>query len=96
MRETEMSKKGIGYVAANGSGIKNNGEKNIVGYTDDGERVSMRVQCSDVKKVLCSVHKMNLGGNVVVLDGEKSYMQDKESCGCPRRARRRRRRRRGF
>ncbi len=27
MRETEMSKKGIGLVAANGSGIKNYGEK---------------------------------------------------------------------
>ena len=39
----------------------------------------MKVQCADVKKVLCSVHKMNVGGNVVVLDGEKSYMQNKES-----------------
>ena len=74
MRETEMSRRGIGFVAANGSGIKSYGEKKIVGYTDNGEAVSMRVQCADVKKVLCSVHKKNLGGNVVVLDGEKSYM----------------------
>ena len=37
------------------------------------------MQCADVKKVLCSVHKMNMGGNVVVLDGERSYMQHKES-----------------
>ena len=72
MRETEMSRRGIGFVAANGSGIKNYGEKKIVGYTDKGEAVSMRVQCADVKKALCSVHKMNLGGNVVVLDGERS------------------------
>ena len=79
MRETEMSKRGIGFVAANGSGIKNYGEKKIAGYTDDGEGVSMRVQCADVKKVLCSVHKMNLGGNVVVVDGGRSYMQNKES-----------------
>ncbi len=42
MRETEMSKRGIGFVAANGSGIKNYGEK-IAGYIDDGEGVSMRV-----------------------------------------------------
>ena len=105
MRETEMSKKGIGYVAANGSGIKNHGEKLIAGYTDEGESISMKVQCADVKKVLCSVHKMNLGGNVVVLDGGRSYMQNKESrqktstsCafGRPPRARRRRRRRREF
>ena len=39
----------------------------------------MKVQCADVKKVLCSAHKMNLGDNVVVLDGGKSYMQNKES-----------------
>ncbi len=35
MSESEMSRKGIGFVAANGSGIKNYGEKMIVGYTDD-------------------------------------------------------------
>ena len=35
--------------------------------------------CADVKKVLCSVHKMNLGGNVVVLDGGRSCMQNKGS-----------------
>ena len=39
----------------------------------------MRVQHADVKKALCSVHKMNLGGNVVVLDGRRSYVQNKES-----------------
>jgi hypothetical protein len=48
MKETEMSKRGIGHVAANGSSIKNYGEKNIVGYTDDGGSVSMRVQRADV------------------------------------------------
>ena len=61
----------------NGSRIKNYCEKKIFGCTDDGEGVSMRVQCADLNKVLCSVHKMNLGGNVVVLDVEKSYMQNK-------------------
>ena len=79
MKETEMSKRGIGYVAANGSSIKNYGEKKIVGYTDDGESVSVRVQCADVKKALCSVHKMSLGRNVVVLDGGRSYTQNKET-----------------
>ena len=79
MKETEMSRRGIGFVAANESGIKNYGEKKIVGYTDDGESVSMRVQRADVKKILCSVHKMNLGGNVVVLDGARKYMQHKEN-----------------
>ncbi len=66
-------------VAANGSFVKNCGEKKIVGHTDDGGGVSMRAQCADIKKVLCSVHKMNLGGNFVVLDGERTYTQNKET-----------------
>ena len=37
-------------------------------YTDDGDSVSVRYPRADVKKVLCFVHKMNLGGNVVALD----------------------------
>ena len=77
VKETEMSRRGMGLVAANGTSIKNYGEKKIVGYTDDGEGVSMRVQCADVKKASRSVHRMNLGGNVVVLDGGNSYMQNK-------------------
>jgi hypothetical protein len=76
MKETEMSRKRIGFVAANGSGIKNYGVKLIVGYTDDGGAVSMKVQCADVKKVLCSVHKMNMGGNVVVLDREMKAAEE--------------------
>ena len=50
-----------------------------MGYTDDGESVSMRVQCADVEKILCSVHMMSFGGNVIVLDGARSYMQHKEN-----------------
>ncbi len=69
MRETVMSKIGIGYGAANGNNIKNYGEKKIVGYIDDGEGVSWRMQCADVKNVLRSLHKLNMGGKVVVLDG---------------------------
>ncbi len=61
-KEAEMSKRGIGYAAAKWSSIENYGEKKIVGYTDDGESVSVRVQRADVKKALHSVHKMNFGG----------------------------------
>ena len=39
----------------------------------------MRTTCADVRKVLGSVHKMNQGGNLVVLDGEHSYMKNKAS-----------------
>ncbi len=40
MKETEMSRRGIRFLAANGSGIKNYGEKKVEGYTDDGQSVS--------------------------------------------------------
>ncbi len=43
MKETEMSKRVIRYVAASWSSIENYGEKKIVGHADDGESVSMRV-----------------------------------------------------
>ena len=72
MKETVMSKKGVGFIAANGSGIQNSGEKKNVGYTESGEGFGMKIQCAEVKKVLGSVHKMNMGGNVVVLDGGKA------------------------
>jgi hypothetical protein len=32
-----------------------------------------------VDKVLGAVHKMNAGGNVVALDGARSYMQNKKT-----------------
>ncbi len=64
-----MSRRGVIFVAPSGSGLKNYGEKKIMGYTEKGEGVSLRIQGADVQKVLGTVHKMNMGGNVVVLDG---------------------------
>ncbi len=37
------------------------------------------MQRARVKQVLGSVDEMNMGGNVVALDGDKSYMQSKET-----------------
>ncbi len=68
MKETMMSRRGIGHAAANGSSRKNYGEKKTAGLTDDGEELSMRAQRADAKKVVQTAHKMNLGGNVVVSD----------------------------
>ncbi len=39
----------------------------------------MRMHCADVKKALRSAHKMNLGGNVVVFDGKRSYTPNSET-----------------
>jgi hypothetical protein len=75
--KTKLSEAGVGFVAANGSRIANFGEKQVVGWTDEGDAVSMRMTVADVHKVLGSVHRMNLGGNKVVLNGERSYMEGK-------------------
>ncbi len=72
-----MSKRGIGYIAAIGSNIANYGEKKFAGYIGDGERVRLIIQRADVKKALGSVYKVNTGGNVVALDGDRSFMQNK-------------------
>jgi len=79
LKETPASRRGVGFVAANGSKIQNYGERKVIGYTDEGTPISMRMTCADVHKVLGSVHKMNQGGNLVVLDGEHSYMKNKAS-----------------
>ena len=79
LRETVMSKNNVGFVAANGSKISNFGERTVTGCTDDGEAVSKRMTCADVHKVLGSVHRMNRGGNMVVLDGDESYLENKHT-----------------
>jgi hypothetical protein len=79
LMKTRMSEAGVGFVAANGSKIDNYGEKQVVGYTEEGDAVGMRITCADVHKVLGSVHKMNMGGNRVILDGSRSFMENKMS-----------------
>ncbi len=73
LKETATSKKGVGYVAANGSNVTNFGEKRVVGHTDAGDGLSMRIQRADVKKALGSVHEMSMVGNAAALDGEKKH-----------------------
>ena len=78
-KETRASKQGIGYEAANGTKIRNYGEKVVEGWTDEGAPVSMAIQVADVKKTLGSVYRMNQAGNQVVLDGGFSYMIHKKT-----------------
>ena len=79
IRETRASKEGRNYVAANGSKIKNYGERLVKGTTSEGIKVTMPIQIADVKRVLMSVHKMNQAGLKVILDGKNSYFQERAS-----------------
>ena len=64
-------------MAANGSKIESYGEKEVAGYTDDWHGISMTMQRAGVHKTLASGHRMNQGGNKVVLDGKSSYIEHK-------------------
>jgi hypothetical protein len=79
MHDTNASLAGKCYSAANGSPIRNFGEKTLKGYTVDGQPFSMSVQCAEVKRTLGSVYRMNQGGNMVILDGKNSYMVNKKT-----------------
>ncbi len=48
MKEAIVSKRGIWFVAACGSGIKKHGEKQIIGYTEEGEAPSLIIKRADV------------------------------------------------
>ncbi len=47
----------------------------MVGDTDAGERFSLRIQCADCREAPGSNNNMNVGGRVVVLDGDRSSAQ---------------------
>ena len=70
---------GIGYKAANGTYIKNYGERVIEGLTEKGQNVKMKVTVADVSKVLASVSKICECGSRVVFDDAGSYIEDKRT-----------------
>jgi hypothetical protein len=76
--ETEESRKGIGFVAANGGRMNNYGGTKVE-FVKDGKRKSMSFQVTDCKKPLASVSKIVDKGNRVVFDSEGSYIQNKET-----------------
>ena len=42
LRESPASRRGAGFMATNGSKIKNYGERKVTGHTDEGVAMSMR------------------------------------------------------
>ena len=74
--ETEESRKGIGFVTANGGRMNNYGGTKVE-FVKDGKRKSMNFQVTDCKKPLASVSKIVDKGNRVVFDAEGSYIENK-------------------
>ena len=79
LQETEASKNGLNFTAANGTEIKNYGKRDIKGYTGDWCPIEQSVQIAEVKRNLASAIKIVKAGNRIVLDDEGSYIEDKKS-----------------
>ena len=80
IRETEASRSGMHYRAANNMKIPNLGEKKLQGITEEGQDVGMTIQVAQVNKVLASVGRMCEAGNRVVFDDEEgSYIMNKRT-----------------
>ena len=77
MKESEGSKRGLKYVAANGGKLANLGEKQVRFKTDEGRSCGMTFQCVDVNKALGSVKKICGKGHRVVFDDDWSYIENK-------------------
>ena len=74
--QTEMSQKGPGFRAANGSAIKHYGQKTLEGIGDQYQPLSMTAQVADVKTTLGSVNQMLKAGNRVHFETGNCYIQD--------------------
>ena len=79
VKETEASRRGLKYRAANGTSIANEGERSLKGYTNEANRVDMTMQVAKVTKPLGSVRAMLKAGNRVVFDEGDSFIMNKAS-----------------
>ena len=74
--ESWGSKHGQEYEVANGVKIPNLGEKEFVGWTEQGQKKAVKAQVREANKALLSVKKLTTAGNMVVFDQEGSYIMD--------------------
>ena len=80
IKPTKASRAGMNYQAANGTKIKNYGEKRLEGQNGHGRDTAITIQCAEVKKVLGSVSRMNEAGNTVIFSkGRSAIIRDPNS-----------------
>ena len=72
-----FSKHGINYTAANGTEIRNYGQKTLRGYSNEWCPFNVNVQIADVKSNLAAGMRIIEAENRVVLDSEGSYIENK-------------------
>ena len=80
IKETSLSKMGVNYQAANGTPIKNHGQRIIKGFIDDWTPMSISAQVADVNRPFFGISKpYGKGRNMVVFDSRGSYNVNKSS-----------------
>ena len=74
VKETRASKAGRNYKAANGTVIKNYGERRLEGWNEKGVKTGITMQVADVSKPLGSVSKMTKAENTVIFSKGRSII----------------------
>ena len=77
IQETNSSKAGIHYRAANGTKIHNHGARHVRGISKDFKEMNLVMNVADVQKTLASAFQIVNAGNKVILDSEYSYIVNK-------------------
>ena len=78
-RESEGSRRGQMYTAAGGKRLANEGEKEILMVTPDGEAVTTNWQTVDITRPLSSVRQICMQGNRVVFGASGGVIQNLET-----------------
>ena len=76
IQESDGHKKGLNYVAANGSKMPNLGEKKVRFNTKDGTSSGITFQITNSRKPLASVSKIVKQGNSVTFSPSGSFIQN--------------------
>ena len=72
LKETPASKAGMKHEAANGTEIRNYGERDLQGVNEDWSTMGMTAQVADVQTTFASVHCMFEANTRVALDSAGS------------------------
>ena len=74
--ETQLSKKGPGFRAANGTPIRHYGQRTISGIGDHFQPLGLVAQVAEVNSTLGSVHQMLRAGQCVHFESGNCYIRD--------------------
>ena len=74
--ETQLSKKGPGFRAANGTPIRHYGQRTISGIGDQFQPLGLLAQVAEVNSTLGSVHQMLRAGQCVHFESGNCYIRD--------------------